>query len=171
MDVFVDTTPVRMESGKSQKKGVRLLDFSEEMKAEEELENEAVETSLSLERDLEKSLISKLEQLELGLRLYKDIHVNGQQFNTGRVGRIDILGLDRNNDFVVIELKAGRADERVCNQILRYMGWVIENLAGDRKVRGIIVANEFSDFVKYAVKATPNVILKEYEVHFEFKDV
>jgi RecB family endonuclease NucS len=72
---------------------------------------------------------------------------------------------------VVIELKAGKADDRACSQILRYMGWVMEHLAGNRNVRGIIVANEFSDFLKYAVKAASNLTLKKYEFHFDFKEV
>jgi len=150
--------------------GVRLLD-SEETEVQEELETEALETSLSLESDLEKSLLVNLEQLEQGLQLYRSSNMYGRQLETGKVGRIDILGIDKNKDFVVIELKAGKADDRACSQILRYMGWVMEHLAGNRNVRGIIVANEFSDFLKYAVKAAPNLTLKKYEFHFDFKEV
>jgi hypothetical protein len=51
------------------------------------------------------------------------------------------------------------------------MGWASENLAHGRKVRGIIVANEFSDSLKYAAKAMADVALKKYEVRFTFTDV
>lgn len=151
--------------------GVRPKDSTEETEIPEEIEAAAVETSLSLERDLEKSLLSNLGQVEPNLQLYQNKGIAGQQLDTGTVGRLDILGIDRNGDFVVIELKTGEADDRVCGQILRYMGWVKENLAGNRRVRGIIVANEFSDLLKYAAKAMPNVTLKKYEVRFEFKNI
>ena len=49
--------------------------------------------------------------------------------------------------------------------------WVQENLAGNREVRGIIVANEFTESLKYAAIAMPHVALKKYEVRFEFTEV
>jgi RecB family endonuclease NucS len=128
-------------------------------------------TSLSLERDLEKSLLGNLSQIEPGLSLYQKDGISGRQYDTGEVGRLDILALDGKGSLVVLELKAGRADESVCGQILRYIGWVQEYLAVDREVRGIIVANDFSDSLKYAAKAMPNVGLKKYEVRFQFTDI
>lgn len=156
--------------------GVQLVDSSEEAEVAKDitdLELAAVDTSLSLERDLEKSLLANLGQLEPNLRLYQAGATFGQQLATGKVGRLDILGVDQNDDFVVIELKAGKADERACGQILRYMGWVKENLVGtgNRKVRGIIVANDFSESLRYAARAMTEVVLKKYGVHFEFTDV
>jgi hypothetical protein len=70
-----------------------------------------------------------------------------------------------------LELKAGEADEKVCAQVLRYMGWVQENLAAGRHVRGMIVANDFSEKLKYAVKPVPTIALKKYEVSFRFENV
>lgn len=106
-----------------------------------------------------------LKQLEPNLRLYN----NGRQLQAGEIGRLDILGVDEES-LIVIELKAGRADDRVCGQILRYMGWVKENLAGDKKVRGIVVASEFTESLRFAAKAMPDVKLKTYTVSFQFKD-
>jgi len=154
--------------------GVQLADESEDMAAlaeERELEPTAIGVSLSVERDLERTLTTNLEQLESGLRLYMESGVTGQQLDTGAIGRLDILAIDRYDNCVVIELKAGTADDRVCGQILRYMGWVKRELAGGAKVRGMIVASDFSDSLKYAVEAMPEVVLKRYEVHFEFSDV
>jgi hypothetical protein len=51
------------------------------------------------------------------------------------------------------------------------MGWVQENLAGNRKVRGIIVANEFTETLKLAAKVMSNVSLKKYDIRFEFTDI
>lgn len=119
---------------------------------------------------MEASLVVNLEQLEAGLRLYQEDGVVGQQLDTGVVGRLDLLAVDSSGRLVVIKLKAGEADERVCSQILRYMGWVNRELAGDRPVRGIIVANDFHDRVRYAIEVIPSVSLKRYGVRFEFSD-
>jgi RecB family endonuclease NucS len=132
---------------------------------------EAIETSLSLESDLEKFLLAHLTELEPGLRRYQENGNSSQQVSVEAAGRIDILAVDKDNAIVVIEIKAGEADDRVCGQILRYMGWVKEKLAGDRKVRGIIVANDFSERLRLAARVMPNVILMKYEVSFKFKSV
>ncbi len=151
--------------------GVQLVQTSEEAEAGEELETTALDTTFSLERDLEKSLLSNLVQLEPNLRLYNGNGMMGQQLDTGAVGRLDLLCVDQSGDFVVIELKVGRVDDKVCGQILRYMGWVRENLAHGRKVRGIIIANDFTQSLKYAAKAMADVALKKYEVRFTFADI
>jgi hypothetical protein len=51
------------------------------------------------------------------------------------------------------------------------MGWIKKNVAADRGVRGIIVANDFSEKLKYAVMPVPAIALKRYEVRFQFADV
>lgn len=128
------------------------------------------ETALSLESDLEDSLVSKLEQLEKGLKLYQENGQIGEQFRAGPAGIIDLLCLDSKGDFVVIELKAGEADRQVCGQIQAYMGWVKQNLAGFRGVRGIIIASDFTDRMKLAVKVVPDLALKRYQIVFSFSD-
>ncbi|MGA2075410.1 MAG: endonuclease NucS domain-containing protein [Terriglobia bacterium] len=133
-------------------------------------DEEAIETALSLEYDLENSLVGNLEQLESGLNLYREDGQVGQQLNAGAAGRIDILATDSNGNLVVIELKAGEADRQVCGQIQAYMGWVKANLARNRKVRGIIVANEFSERLTYAVNVVPDLVLKRYQIVFKFSD-
>ena len=124
-----------------------------------------IETTFTLERDLEEFLYRNLEQLEEGLKP----HPEGisRQYSID-VGRMDILAIDKNEDLVVIELKAGRAPEQVVSQILGYMAWVRENIAENKKVRGIIVANSFPTRVKYAVSEIPNLLLKEYTINFSF---
>lgn len=153
---------------------VQLIDESVEPEVaadEAASEASAIDTSLTLERDMERSLLRDLGQLEAGLKLYDGNGISGNQFDTGTVGRLDILAADAKGSLVVIELKAGRADDRVCGQILRYIGWVKENLGVNRSVRGIVVANDFSESLRFAAKAMPGVALKRYEVRFEFTDV
>jgi hypothetical protein len=132
---------------------------------------EAIETSLSLERDLENFLAADLSQLEAGLQLFNRDGKSGKQFAVDAAGRIDLLCIDQAQNFVVLELKSGEADDKVCAQVLRYMGWVKKNVAGGRGVRGIIVANDFSEKLKYAVMPVPAIMLKKYEVRFQFVDI
>jgi RecB family endonuclease NucS len=105
------------------------------------------------------------------LRLYVADGDYGQQLDTGVVGRLDLLAVDAEDDLVIIELKAGVADDKVCGQFLRYMGWVKRELAGGRRVRGVIVAHDFSEPLRYAMEAIPDVSLRRYEVRFTFSEV
>ena len=51
------------------------------------------------------------------------------------------------------------------------MGWVKQEIAADRHVRGIIVASDFSEGLRYASMITPEVELKRYEISFQFSGV
>jgi endonuclease len=127
--------------------------------------------SLSIERDLEESLVQNLAMLERGLTLYRDGDISGRQLDTGAVGIIDLVAVDATGKFVVIELKAGRASDSACGQILGYMSWLRKELAGGKPVRGIIVASEFTDRLRYAVDAVGSILLVKYGVRFSFTDV
>lgn len=126
----------------------------------------AQETTLSMERDLQTFLCGDLEQIELGLKIFE----NGKEFNTD-IGRIDILAVDKKGDLVVIELKAGKAKDSALGQLLGYMGFVSSNIAKGKGVRGYIIASDFDDRLKYAVKNLNNVRLKAYNVNFSFENV
>jgi len=128
------------------------------------------EISLSLERDLEEYISRNLGQIEEGLTLYSEEGLSGRQYATD-VGRIDLLAIDKEGNFVVIELKAGLATDRVIGQALGYIRYVRKNLAKGKDVRGIIVADDFDERLKYAVAEIPKLKLKKYVVKFEFRDV
>jgi len=149
--------------------GFKIITIGEQNEGVEELE-EAIETSISIERDLEDFIEKNLSQLEQGLSLYPLEEGSPRQFDTKRIGIIDLLAIDKKQQPVVLELKAGEADDRVCGQIQRYMAWVKENIAKERDVRGIIVANSFTDNLRYAIKIGRNISLKKYSVVFRFSD-
>jgi hypothetical protein len=128
------------------------------------------EISLSLERDLEEYISRNLGCLEKGLTLYSEEGSSGRQYSTD-VGRIDLLAIDKEGNFVVIELKAGLATDRVVGQLLGYMRYVRKNLAKGRDVKGIIIADDFDERLKYAIAETPKLKLKKYIVKFEFRDI
>ena len=103
------------------------------------------------------------------LRLYVDpAGQDGVEFQTA-VGRIDILAIDEEDNFVVFELKRARSPDHAIGQLSRYMGWVKQTIGKSRKVRGVIVAKTISDSLRYALGVIPEVSLFEYEVSFQLK--
>jgi len=127
-------------------------------------EADALETTLSLERDLQRALRANIEQLQSGLA----IHDGGKE-TTLPSGRIDILAIDGDKNRCVIELKAGAADRDAVGQILSYMG----DLQAENKgpVRGILVAGDFTPRAIAAAKAVPNIQLRRYRHNFSFQPV
>jgi hypothetical protein len=77
---------------------------------------EAGKITFGLERDLQKALRPNIEQLEKGLKV-----ADGGKEEETEAGRIDILAQDKNNVYVVIELKAGEASPDSIAQVLAYM--------------------------------------------------
>jgi hypothetical protein len=107
---------------------------------------------------------------KLGLELYEeDPESSGSQYQTS-VGKIDFLTRDKEKgDFVVIELKCGKATDNALSQVLRYMGWVKENLAKEKNVRGLILAEGMDDKLKFAIKFVPNVKVLTYKVSLQLE--
>jgi restriction system protein len=105
--------------------------------------------------------------------LYEEDGDIAQEYQTP-IGRIDILAKDRENtDWVVIELKRGRSSDVVVGQLLRYMGWVQENLAGEGEaVKGVVIAGDVDDRLQYALKPLiDKVTLLTYTVQFDVQEV
>lgn len=121
---------------------------------------ELVETSISLERDIEDHLIHNLEAIEKGLKYIS------RQSNTD-VGRIDILAEDKNGIRVVIEVKVGEAKDSAVGQVARYLGWYART--DGKPPRGMLVAAEFPEGVRYAASVIPNLTLHAYKVSFAFE--
>ena len=124
----------------------------EHEESEEENGNE-----FAYEKDLQNFLAKNLSLIEPGLSLYLEEEISGIEFPVGN-RFIDILAIDCNNNYVVIELKVSRGYDRVVGQILRYMAWIRKNHAEEsQKVRGIIIAREISDDLLLACSEINNV--------------
>ncbi|WP_192560295.1 endonuclease NucS domain-containing protein [Pseudomonas allokribbensis] len=123
---------------------------------------ELVETSITLERDVETYLVRNLHILEKGLRFVD------RQVSTD-VGRVDILAEDTSGRRVIIELKVGHAKDAAVGQIARYMGWY--GRQDIDRPRGMLIASEFPEAVRYAAEAVPHLSLIQYRVQFDFKAV
>ena len=127
------------------------------------------EASFALEQHLEEFMESNWSSIDFGrpLHIWTDGNDGwGRQYAT-EVGVIDFLCEDKAaNELVVVELKRGKSSDRVVGQILRYMGWVREQLADGRGVSGIIITHDYDDRVRYAIAELPRVEAWKYSVSF-----
>jgi hypothetical protein len=91
-----------------------------------------------LEEGLEEAIKPNLRKLGLKLAA-KGIQ---QQFSMGvGVGRSDLICVNEAGELVVVELKRGLTSDEAIGQVLRYVGWVRENIAEQgQKIHGWIVA-------------------------------
>ncbi len=123
------------------------------------------------EKDLQNFLSKNLCQIEPGLKLYEEEEIVGIEFPVGN-RRIDILALDKDNNYVVIELKVSRGYDKVVGQLMRYMAWIRKNQADDgQAVRGIIVAREISEDLLLACSESQKIDLYEYQLSVSLEKV
>jgi len=148
-------------------KGAQTVEEANE--AESEIDEEKNE--FAYEKDLQNFLSRNLSIIEPELRLFEDDGITGIEYPVG--GRyIDILALDKNNNYVVIELKVSRGYDRVVGQLLRYVTWVKKHQADEgQSVRGIIIAREISEDLSLACDGLPNVELFEYQLSITLNKV
>lgn len=138
LDYYIDVSDVKnaVKVYKKLPKSVRGDKTPDEFEAEQ-----------FLERDLEEWLQHHLDSVEAGLTLI------GRQYST-KVGPIDLYARAKNGDLVVLELKKGRAADKVFGQVCRYMGCVKSEQSNrsPRKVRGYIIGREIDEKLHYAAK-------------------
>ena len=144
---------------------------SETTQPEEEMEEPGQGSEFAYERDLRDFLARHLSLIEPGLRLYEEEGITGVEFPAG--GRlIDILAVDRNANYVVIDVKVSRGYDRVIGQLLRYIAWVEQNHAEPhQRVRGVIIAREVSGDLRLAASKLPDVALFEYELSVSLRRI
>ncbi len=109
------------------------------------------------EKSLETLLASRPDLLESGLTVF-------QRQSRIPVGIIDLLCIDRNRNYVVVEIKRPAADYReVVGQIATYMGWVRRHIARrGQAVRGIIVVGQQSERLEYSLDLLPDISVRTF---------
>lgn len=125
----------------------------------------------ALEKHLEDFLVQNWKHTELGKDydiFEEDGEIVGQQYETD-TGPIDILAISKDRkSLLVIELKRGRTSDVVVGQILRYMGYVSEELAEEgQAVKGTIIALEDDQRLRRALSITPSIEFYRYQVSFK----
>lgn len=127
--------------------------------------------AFAMEKHLEDFLVKNWAQTDLGKDydvFAEDGELVGQQYPTD-TGPIDILAIKKDkSELLVVELKRGRASDVVVGQVLRYMGFVLQELAEPgQTVRGVIIALEDDIRIKRALAMTPTIEFYRYQMTFK----
>jgi restriction system protein len=123
-----------------------------------------------MEKHLEEFLVRNWANTGLGqdFEVFQDDgELVGQQYPTD-TGPIDILAISKDGKrLMVVELKKGRASDAVVGQVLRYMGYVQEELAEKwQTVEGVVIALDDDLRLRRALAMVPNVNFYRYQVSF-----
>lgn len=115
------------------------------------------------EEDLQKYLAQHWDATNLGKdwKLYGNGHVN-----TREIGIIDLLAQHRHRpSWLLVELKVHKTSDEVLGQVLRYMGWVKQHLAGENDtVEGLIIASGTDPQTWYGLKCLSDVRMMCYRL-------
>jgi restriction system protein len=128
-------------------------------------------SAFAMEKHLEEFLVANWAQTELGKEfdIYsEDGEQVGQQFQTD-TGPLDVLAISKDKKrLLVVELKKGRASDAVVGQTLRYMGYVMNELAeSDQTVIGAIIALEDDARIRRALAMVPSIAFYRYQISFK----
>lgn len=131
--------------------------------------------AFAMEKHLEDFLVTNWQQTELArdfVIFEENGELVGQQYATD-AGPIDILAVSKDKKrLLVVELKRGRASDVVVGQILRYMGYVKEQIAeADQSVEGAIIALDDDQKLRWALVSVPTISFYRYQVSFKLVKV
>ena len=112
-----------------------------------------------------------LYQLDLSVdydRCEEEVDGKRKKFRTD-TGEIDIFAMSKDKSkFLVIELKRGRATDRVVGQIQSYMGYIKDELATKgQEVKGLIIGLDDDQRMKRALSINPQIEFRKYKIKFE----
>jgi hypothetical protein len=123
---------------------------------------------LNEKNELEPLIIDCLDKIENGLEFLDE------QLSLGECGRLDVLAVDKDGSFVILELKSHPVGSSIVFQALQYYECLLNNIEefkraynvdGEPGVRLILVAPEFNPAVYTVLKhIKPEVEFREYTV-------
>lgn len=146
------------------------LDFSEKI-----LELNEDLFAFSMERHLQDFLVANWAHIK-EIKDWEIFTSHNEPFvekDTNSVGRIDILAKHKDQPrWLVIELKRNQTSDQTVGQVLRYMGWVRNNLAKkDETVEGLIICRSVDEGLRSALTVISSVKVWQYEVDFHLKQI
>jgi predicted nuclease of restriction endonuclease-like (RecB) superfamily len=125
--------------------------------------------NFTYERDLKYSMVTQVGELFPG---YKIFGKQGEGIEYTIAGkRIDLL-LENTieNELLIIELKAGVADDNVLAQISNYYGLLSKEFP-NKKIKGIIIAGEIDDSLIHACSITDKIEVKKYKMKLTLEKI
>lgn len=127
--------------------------------------------AFAMEKHLEAFLVANWNQTLLSqeFSIYEeDGELVGQQYATD-AGPIDILAISKDKKrLLVVELKRGRVSDVVVGQLLRYMGFVQEEISEEgQAVEGVIIGLQDDKRLRWAMKAVPSITFYRYQIDFK----
>lgn len=125
-------------------------------------EEQAEATLFRYERELQAAVRRQLTSLEPGLTV-----ADGGIERSVATGRIDVLAATESGEMIVIELKAGTCPPGALEQALGYSD-DIETETG-KPTRTVLVAAEFPERIRAAVRRVPSVRLVTYKLQLAFE--
>lgn len=139
--------------------------------SEQILPGETPKVNFAMEKHLEDFIIENWGSLDLVKnydRCEEEVDGKRKQFRTD-TGAIDIFAVSKDKShFLVIELKKGRASDKVVGQIQRYMGYIKAEIADpNQEVKGLIVALEDDLSLQRAISINPSIEFRRYEISFD----
>ena len=142
-----------------------------QMPAETSISDIEDPVAFAMEKHLEAFLVKNWNSTELSndfIIFEEEGEAVGQQFQTD-AGPIDILAISKDKKrLLVVELKRGRASDVVVGQVLRYMGFVKEQIAeDDQSVEGVIIALEDDQKLRWAISSVPAISFYRYQISFK----
>ncbi|SRR6266404_7632506 len=116
---------------------------------------ESTNTRFTYERDLHNTLERQVAEL------FPEYQLVGSEYSIGNA-RLDLL-LEKNNQLLVVELKAGVATHEVFGQISMYIGLVKAKFP-EHEMHGLIIATEISEGLKMACTTSEIIKCKTYKM-------
>lgn len=127
--------------------------------------------TFAMEQHLEAFLVANWDQTVLAKEFTifeEDGEPVGQQYATD-AGPIDVLAISKDKKrLLVVELKRGRVSDVVVGQVLRYMGYIKEQVAEpEQTVEGVIIAHEEDRKLHWALASVPSITFYRYQISFK----
>lgn len=147
----------------------RVGDVAQKIQEPLTIESTVSTINFSYEKDLQRTLCAQISDLFPNYKIYGEANLGVEYLISGK--KIDVLLENtQNKELLIVELKSGRADFKVFGQISMYLGLAKMEFP-NREIKGVIVAAEIDDSLRYATETNPDIQLKIYRMSLELENV